>query len=197
MGFKVILVTQETQHPPFNVETYEEGVELVKSSLADGALHRKEKSMFGGEVEYTYQLGPGTIFRVLSEERESELAKEQKAAQQNASQGLINPPAELEKKLWKLVIQLGGAHLDPPLGFDTEIDAAAAAHAAARHGRLTHEFMEGADYFGMNTGPGTVFMVMTSDEHDARRRQQIEMLMQQAAQERAKQSNIFLPGRGS
>ena len=73
----------------------------------------------------------------------------------------------------------------------------AAAHAAARHGRLTHEFMEGADYFGMNTGPGTVFMVMTSDEHDARRRQQIEMLMQQAAQERAKQSNIFLPGRGS
>jgi hypothetical protein len=197
MGFKVILVTQGTQHPPFNVETYEEGVDLVKDSLESGSLLRKEESMFGGEVEYIYQLGPGTIFRVLSEERENTLAKEQKAAQRNASQGLIHPPAELDKKPWKLVIQLGSAHLEPPLGFDSEGDASGAARAGARHGRLTHELKDGEDFFGMNTGPGTVFMVMTSEEHDARRRQQIEMLMQQAAQQRAQQSKILLPGRGS
>lgn len=159
------------------------------TALKSGLYVREDAdlSMPGENNVLMFQLGAGTVLRVMSEEALLSRAREQQQQQANlqrAAQGLIVPAPAVPPKPYKLVIQTGAGQLEP-LDYDTREQARAAVTDGMERGWIEHEVQNDKngyveDKLFIQTGPDTLFIVLSTKSYDLQRRNAMEAEMARA-----------------
>lgn len=164
-------ICSKIPHPPFVYENEGEAVDAVRSALETGLFVREEpdSAVPGENNMLMFQIGPGTVMRVLSE-RALHARINTKAAQADA-EGLVRPVQESAAP-YKLIVQTDEGQMDP-LDFATRAEAQSAVLKGVGRGHIHHEIAEGEEVY-IQTGPGTVFIVLSTKNYDAQRRKAME-----------------------
>jgi hypothetical protein len=182
--FKLFILSGNMQHPEYTFDTDDVQVPLIaiRGAIDEGYLGRKEKSAFStNDIHILLKLGPGTILRLIEEKSAQGVAAEQRVRSVHLQHGLITP-ALVKTKPYSLVIQYGVQQVEPDLEFETIEDAQESVDLAFDRGYLEHAIVEGSDHIFLIPMAGQVFMIMTKDDAEARRRMLVEMRMREAAQ---------------
>lgn len=190
----LIMRSGSMQHPPFTYPTFEEAHEAAAAAVVYGFYERSEPDLLreGESNKLFFQLGPGSVIWVMSEEAFTKQTR-QAEAQQRARQGLISA-AEDPQGAFKVVIQIPG-QVEPPFGFETREQAEQAVRDALERGHITY-LVEPGLLMTVMTGPGAILMVMSDEHYKMQRRKAIEAAMQQAQMQRAMQAGagkLILP----
>ena len=165
MVFKLAIDTPNSiPHPVFEFDTCEEALRIARVAIQAGFYEN------GGAYCILIQTGPGTVYRVVSDEH---LA-------------LPNPPRD--ETPWKLVVIIHQAELSP-LGFNSEADVDSALEHMRIHGYFQHEVRPGHDYMFVEGAPGAIFMKMTAEAFiEKKSRMFEEMQRRKAAAEEQKRT---------
>lgn len=192
-------LTTSMPHPPFPYATRDEARMDVNKALATGLYVREDPDVTcpGETNALLFQVGPGSILRVLSEKRMLDLTREKQQQQVLHGSGLIVPAPEKPPQPYKLVIQTAAGQMDP-LEFETREQARKTVEEGVGRGWLYHEVHVDEntgvdDELFVQTGPGTLFIVLSTKTYEAERRAQLEMMARaRAAQTPAPHpSNLF------
>jgi len=181
-------------HPPFEYEDADTAFNVALDAIQLGYYTRAEPDLLheGQTNRLYFQLGPGSVLWALSKQAYQKQTENMRAAQQ-ARQGLI-AASENPSGKFKLMLQIP-QQVEPPFGFDTREAAEEAAEDAIKMGYITH-CVEPDHYVIVQTGPGTVFMVMSDETYQMQRRKAIEAAMQQAMmqqQAQQQQKKLIIP----
>jgi hypothetical protein len=168
MSYVLFMMTGALQHPPMGFETFDQGLEAIENALLSGAVVVTGEDDLGDNVCVTLT-GPGTIYRLMPLETGSQLGIEQRMRQARLSQGLIaGAPANLQiDKPYRIIILHNGNQVDVELAY-SDFKSAEAAALDARTGSLKYRLAD-KDFFCIQPGTGTVFLVLTKDAADRRR----------------------------
>lgn len=158
------------EHPPFSYDTCDEALQAAEDAIEAKVFRRNEES---GNI--AIQLGLGTIIKIMSEYAITEERRENEKTRRNPLLGVGDTDAP-----WKLVVQLGAIQL-PPLDMASEEAADRAVENAIETGVFRHVLKPSHDYLFIQTGPGTVYMGLPTEQYVKQRRSAIEAAMRQAA----------------
>ena len=186
--FYLSLITS-IPHPPFGYPDRAGALNAATEALKSGLYVREDPDLStpGEDNVLMFQLGAGTVLRVTSHEALLSRAREQQQQQMNmqrAAQGLIVPAPIVPPKPYKLVIQTGSGQLEP-LDYDTREAARAAVTDGMVRGWIEHTVQsdkEGyvEDKLFIQTGPDTLFIVLSTKSYDLQRRNAMEAEMARA-----------------
>jgi hypothetical protein len=193
MSFSLFLLTNGMAHPgyPLNKEL-EESLAFVHQMFEDGYLERSEGAANDANSVFV-AVGPGTIARLTRNDVAREKSNEQRMRKFAHENGLIVPAPERNKE-WALILQVGQAQLDTDLEFESFESAREWAIAAMKGRYCYHTLVEGEDYIFVQPPPGQIFMVLSKEQAEIRRRLIVEAQMRQAQQQAQQQKpKIILP----
>ncbi len=128
------------------------------------------------------QRGQGVPWLKLMERAESQKKREQ---------GLVAPAdKEEDRPPWTIVIQQGKNQL-PPLFFGTDKEAEAIIRRALSNGLLRRTVKHEHEYVAIQTGPGTVYMLMSTGQYEEQQ-QQARLLAARMMQQRQEQQQAAM-----
>jgi hypothetical protein len=159
--------------PSFTYQSVEEALEATERGIEAGYLE-----IAGG---ITICTGPGTVYKVLSDEH-------------------IAAGMPQDKNPFVLFVQVGGGSL-PPMGFQSDAGAMQALASALEdgggyHGVLRHVAKVGHEYTFVVLSPGAIIMRMTHENFIERQKQAMAdaLRKRQEAADAVKPSGIIIPG---
>lgn len=174
--FYLHILTNNFQHPPYTFQTMDEAIAAVEAALEEGWFFYKEGDFLGtGPGEVSLATGPGTIYRVLSEERQASRARETQTTVAKVKAGLIAPPLNDDNPV-QIILLNGSATVDPPLGFPDWLKAETVVKTLRRTGKLRHRIAED-DYIAVHAAPGCVALQVSKAGAEARHRVIAEQFM--------------------
>lgn len=190
MKYLLGIRTGSFEHPPFFYDTHQGALDTVEKSI-EGGLYKQRAD--GGNI--AIQLGRGTVIKVMSEQAVKEEAQEKEQIRRNPLLAVGETDAP-----WKLVVQLGAIQL-PPLDMPSEEASDAAVQKAIESGVFRHTLQPEHDYLFVQTGPGTVYMGLPTEQYVKQRRAAIENAMREASRQLQQQQQggpriIMPPGSG-
>lgn len=167
-----VMLSSKIPHPPFPYESREDAIEAVETALETSLFRREEPdSAVPGEFNtLLFQLGPGTVLRVISDE----VLKEKQRKKENsliAQPGIVQPADEFSLP-YKLIIQTVDGQMEP-LDHATRGLALSAVEQGVLEGYIYHKVAENDEIF-VQTGPGTLFIVLSTKNYDMQRRSAME-----------------------
>jgi hypothetical protein len=175
MEYKIIVMTPDgMEHPEIPVDDLGEALHTARVSLEKGYLTASK---------VTVKLGAGTIIRVMSDEELEAFAQRKVAF-----------PIDLEKP-WKLIIHHGGNHI--PLDFSSELVAHHVVDEMVENGYLFSTVKDHHDYLYLAPMPGSIFMVLSTEEFKERQRRALEQQLQAQQQARQQEIKKMSEGEGS
>lgn len=195
-----LLLTTSMPHPPFSYPDRASALQATVDALRSGLYVREDPdtSVPGENNVLMFQLGAGTVMRVLSETALAERARKQQQQHQvnvQRAQGLIVPAEDAPPKPYKLVIQTGAGQLEP-LEFDCREDAVSTVQFGMETGWIEHVIQADSegyveDKIFIQTGPDTLFIVLSTKNYEHQRRVATEAAMAQARAANAPSQRII------
>lgn len=201
MNYYVSIYTDFTPHPSYKFDSMEAALEDVRLSFSCGFMSTVDENFMGSKEssECVLVTGPGTIFRVVSEERARALQPEAQRRMAHLSQGLIAPELMRDPtKGYSIVLQFGMRPYEPNLDFVSE-EVAQAALADFKHQLSTdfhgvpvfEHFYAEDDYVAILPPPGLVMMLLSQEGVRLRQRAITEQIMRAKQTQMIKGPTIF------
>jgi len=168
-----VSLTTTMPHPPFAYDSYEAARDAVYVALETMLFTREDpdSSVPGENNALLFQIGPGSTLRLLSEKALQELGRARQQQSTLLQSGLIVPMLD-EPKPYKLVIQTSVGQMEP-LEFDSREEARSAVENGVEQGYMYHKVRD-EDELYIQTGPGTLFIVLSTKNFDTQRRNAVE-----------------------
>jgi hypothetical protein len=165
-------------HPPFPYPDVGAARAALEEALAKRRFVRTEPDATHPAEDnlLILQLGHGSALRLLSESALHDLAREQ-AQNQGAARGLILAGPAKPPPTYRVVVQTGAQQ--NALGFAVRRDAIEAVELGLERGWIHHVETPDENELFLQTGPGTLFIVMSNRSYEFQRRFAIENAMRQ------------------
>jgi hypothetical protein len=167
MGFKLGIDTPNSApHPAFEIVALGDALAMVEKAIRTSCIHVQG---------VTIQTGPGTIYKVISDDHLESLGKGEAEAAMGVRERLKAP-----RHPHTLVIQTGGAQLEP-LSYATAEEMSEAVKTCVEEGVLRHTGLEGHEYTFIQGNVGNVYMEQTTEKFEEHQQMRMAEEMRQSA----------------
>lgn len=195
MSFYLSIHTNFIPHPSVRYSCMAEGLSAIYRAIDALRFTIEEEDFLDTKesAQISIVTGPGTIYRLVSEERAKELQPAARERMSRLQQGLIAPGIVREPdKEYSIVLQFGATPYEPNLDFESR-EAAEKKLSEILNQSFFEHYYSPEDLVVVEPPVGMITMLLTKTGVERRRRMIIEQIMRQKAAAQAANNPLQLP----